>query len=248
MSVEDRKYLIKNNTQIINELVVDCQTNFTNEKFNNLLSLIYRTYDIHMKIVETTAGSNRNFLAEDDYFQVYSQVLWKCIRTYNSLVGDFKNYFIKYFRVTFLEEKKSSYMKVKGYVEEEKRKPRNIIVFDNFDDSLGNYSSEMSNIENGVCMDEILSCLDEQEKELIKFKFLSRSDGKPRSNKEITEKFNISVSRFEYLKSKAFKKIKENYPNVLDDFMYEKSDKIIEFLPVKEEIDVNGSLDVARAS
>lgn len=30
--------------------------------------------------------------------------------------------------------------------------------------------------------------------------------------------------------------------------MYEKSDKIIEFLPVKEEIDVNGSLDVARAS
>ena len=238
------------NPEKINELVLDCQENFSDKKFNNLLSLIYRTYDIHMKIVETTAGSNKNFLAEDDYFQLYSQVLWKCIMDYDFEKGDFKNYFIKNFRVTFLEEKKNSYMKVKGYVEPEKRKPKSIIVFNNFDSSLGQHSSEILSVENKVLIDEILSCLDKQERELIVFKFLSTEDGEPRSNKEIIEKFNITLNRFEYIKSKAFKKIRENCPKIFDDYMYGKgnNDKIIEFLPVQDEIDVNGSLGGTLAS
>ncbi len=236
------------NTETINNLVIDCQKDYTNDKFENLLKLVYRTYNIHLKVIDTAAASNRSFLADEDYFQLYSQVLWSCIRNYDPEISNFKNYFIKQFRVTFMQEKKCSYMRVTGYIEPEKRENKRILFFNDIDTSLGNMSTEIVSLENEDLIERILSCLNDSEKEYITHAYFSSANGKPLKSKQVAEDLGIPVGRVKYLRRRAFDKIRNKYPNALNELMLGKGNNIIMFSSNKAEIDVNKTLENAQAS
>ena len=236
------------NPEIINNLVIDCQKDYSNDKFENLLKLVYRTYNIHLKVIDTTATSNKSFLADEDYFQLYSQVLWSCIRNYNPEISDFKNYFIMQFRVTCVQEKKCSYMRVTGYIEPEKRENKRILFFNDIDTSLGNVSEELVSLENEDLIERILTCLNKDEREYIEYAYFSSANGKPLKSKQVAADLGIEIGRVRYLRRSAFNKIRKQFPNALSELMHGNGNNIIMFSTNSTVIDVNATLDSPKAS
>lgn len=210
----------------INSLVLDCQKNFSNEKFENLLVVVFSVYDIKYKITDTTKGGNSNYLNNDDYFSLYSEILWNCITNYSKEVGDFKNFFIMFFRTRFLDTKKNSYFRVTGSIKKDKRKNIKIVNVDGYSETAGIDCDFDKNLSRDD-VHKYLFDLTLEQRNIINYMYFS--NGK-KTIKEASEHFGLSENQIYYRLRNAFETIKHNHPNALTDFMTnEESDVIIEF-------------------
>lgn len=221
----------------INSLVLDCQKNFSNRKFENLLVVVFSVYDIKCKIIETSKGGNSNFLNNDDYFSLYSEILWNCVSNYSKDIGDFKNFFIMFFHTRFLDLKKNSFFKVTGNISKEKRKNIKLINVDGFAETAGTAFDLDENLSRNDVHKYLLD-LPLEQRNIINYMYFS--DGK-KTVKEASEHFKLSENQINYRLKNAYDTIKHNYPTALTDFMTNaQSDRIIEF-PNANSFKENGS-------
>lgn len=214
-------------TDKINRLVLECKNNFSNEKFENLLVVIFSVYDIKYKIIETAQTGNFNYLSNDDYFSLYSEILWNCVRNYTEEVGDFKNFFIMFFRTQFLDAKKNSFLKVTGNIKKEKRKNIKIINIEGFTGSAG-IVYDLDEKVSALDVHNYLTELTSEQRSIIEYMWFSGD--KKKSVKDTAIRFNLTENQVNYRLKIAFETIRSNHPNALNDFMSNsQSEKIIEF-------------------
>lgn len=213
--------------ELINELVSDCKKHFTDDKFHQLMLVIFVAYDIKLKILDTVKSGNFQYLSEDDYFQLYSFILWEAITTYDESVGDFKNYFIFNFRVKFLEQKKQSFFRIHGNVVKDKRTVCKCVNIDSFSETAGVYQD----FDDKIFFENIHKYVDELPQEyacIIEYTFFSNPCER-RNITEVCEHFNLSKNQVNYRISRGYELIRNSHPTALEDFYYERKGGIIEF-------------------
>lgn len=228
----------------VNEMVIQLKENFSDELFYELLAVMFRIHGVELRIKETVEGGNKAYLSNDDYFQVYSSVLWECAIKYTPFTKEnkpqnFDNYFIRTFHFTFLEQKKNSNLRVHGHVPRKERKVVKIKSINKFSDTLG--ISTPSGYENKEMEKEVRRVVDlllnDEEKQVITLMFFRK---KRLTEEEVAFLMYNDVeqkNKVHYIKKNAFRKIKRFYPTLMEDYYYEREETIVDTIPKDEFFD-----------
>lgn len=199
---ELRKTILENTKNIdfkavtpmyINQLALKTKLeNESLEKENmpiDLLSVLYITCAIDKKIKKALQNAYIPYCSYEDFVSIFFLTVQKCLKEYNSDIGDFQNFVNKQVEFAFKNEKKSSFLKVTGNISKEDRKDFFSEDIESY--SLGTKSAEHNDTElklmNELLFEKINAIKDGY---LMIYKY-TKSD-KPISNEQLGRIFGLS--------------------------------------------------------
>lgn len=209
-------------TKYINQLAIKCQLENKNTDFVQLAIVLYRKCFIGRKINNTLKGSHIPFCSKEDFFGLFYLTIYKCVQNYNLNEGDFQNYFVKMYSLALANEKKQSFLKITGKTSDVVNKkgfPTNVSTSD-IDISQNFEFDTEKNIMNETMIKKLKSIPDG---DILIYKYLT-DNNKPRTNKEVADKFHLTEKQIRLRLTKVSNIFKENNPTYLQDYFYDEKD------------------------
>lgn len=206
----------------INQLAVKCNFLHKEEDFEELLAIIYRLCSVENKIKFAIKKAYIPYTSEEDFFSVYYLALQKCIKNYNTNVGDFVNYAAKQISVMFAEEKKQSFLKITGQPSKNMEYRAYGKPAEDLDFSIKKAFAADEQMMNEQMINTIKKI---DGGELLIYKYLSGPKVKP--NKEVAAKFGLTERQVRSRIEKVNQTFKKNNNTFFEDYFYDTDEALI---------------------
>lgn len=206
----------------INQLAIKCNLLHQEEDFEELLAIVYKICGVGNKIRFAIKKSYIPYTSEEDFFSVYYLALQKCVKTYNTNIGDFRNYVSKQISVMFAEEKKQSFLKITG-------QPSKNIEYKSYGKPVEDldFSIKKAFIADEEMMNEkMINILKNiEDGNLLIYKYLSGP--KIKTNKEVAIKFGLTERQVRTRIEKVNQQFKKNNNSFFEDYFYDTNEEFI---------------------
>lgn len=243
----EKKYPNGLNNETIEKVVQQIRSNYDNELFMDLLSMVYFRLNMSTRTHEMEILGNIKFRDNEDYFSDYVEVLYKAIYDYDFnfpfITNGGKKSFVGYVSgkidLNYRDQLRNSYLKQHGSmsdVDRKKRGKRYTISTEAFGDSLG-YVDEYPYEDEATkeLVHKAVSSLMGDQKSIILLKYFSK---KKMTDERIGKVLGLNKNQVAYQRKQAEKTL----AYLLKGVYFTQNTSCVEFLndnPIDNWSDVN---------